>query len=75
MVPSRWFSREGPFVEARYALEIAFVQLRRRAAEQQSGLKKRLSSPMPTTGMLFAVFLWHADTRTRAKKQGAARSQ
>ena len=32
MVPSRWFSREGPFVGARYALEIASVQLRRRVA-------------------------------------------
>jgi hypothetical protein len=31
MVPSRWFSREGPFVGAHYALEIASVQLRRRA--------------------------------------------
>jgi hypothetical protein len=30
MVPSRWFSREGPFVGAHYALEIASVQLRRR---------------------------------------------
>jgi hypothetical protein len=34
MAPSRWFSRECPFVGAHYALEIASVQLRRRVARE-----------------------------------------
>jgi hypothetical protein len=34
--PSRWFSREGPFVGARCALEIASVQLRRRVLARHS---------------------------------------
>jgi hypothetical protein len=42
MAPSRWFSREGPFVGARYALEIASVQLRRRAARSRQDESKEV---------------------------------
>jgi hypothetical protein len=41
VVPSRWFSREGPFVGARYALEIAYVQLRPRRGEGREENKNK----------------------------------
>ena len=53
MVPSRWFSREGPFVGAHYALEIASVQLRRRAPCFFLGAYAKMEVPL---GFSLALF-------------------
>jgi len=42
MVPSRWFSRGGPFVGAHYALENGSGQLRRREEDDLEGPGERL---------------------------------